>query len=81
MDSATQEVLLNLLKNVKETTQNTHYAHEMAWRTYSVLVKMFPDFPREYQTAKGISFREMLDWRDDQLQQLDAAIRLVESWR
>jgi hypothetical protein len=83
MDSATKEVLLNILKNLKESTQNTYYASEMSWRTYTALTRMFPEFSRHYGAVEeyGVTFSQMLHWRDVQLQQLDAAIRLIEEWR
>ncbi|HZH82519.1 MAG TPA: hypothetical protein VFD87_05195 [Phototrophicaceae bacterium] len=80
MDNATKEVLLNLLKNLKESTQNAYHAHDMAWRTYAALVKMFPSFPDLYNQGEGVSFDEMLHWRDAQIRQLDAAIQLIEEW-
>jgi hypothetical protein len=52
MDSATKEVLLNILKNLKESTQSTYHCSEMAWRTYSALIRMFPHFHDLYNKAE-----------------------------
>ena len=82
MDSATKEVLLNLLRNLRYSVEQQYYINEMAWRTYSALVQMFPEFPDNYRQAdKRVSFDELRRWRAEQLRQLDAAILLVESWR
>jgi hypothetical protein len=56
MDSATKVVLLNLLKNLKQSTEDSSHSQEMAWRTFTGLSRMFPDqFPAEYQAAQGVS--------------------------
>ena len=82
MDSATREVLLNLLKNLRQTTDEMWQSYEMTWRIYSALVTMFPDqFPQSYRDAdKSVSFRQMHDWRSGQLRSLDAAIQLISEW-
>jgi hypothetical protein len=83
MDSAIREGLLNLLRNVRQTTDEMWQCYEMTWRTYSALVVMFPDqFPENYQQAnKHVSFGPMHDWRSDQLRSVDGAIRPIESLR
>ena len=49
---STREVLLNLLRNLRQTTDEMWHCYEMTWRTYSALVAMFPDqFPGNYQQA------------------------------
>jgi hypothetical protein len=57
--------LLNLLRNVRQTTDEMWQCYEMTCRTYSALVVMFPDqFPENYQQAnKHVSFGPMHDWR------------------
>jgi hypothetical protein len=82
MDSITREALLNLLKNLRLTSDEMWHCYEMTWRIYAALVVMFPDqFPDTYQQAdKGVSFGPMRDWRTDQLRSLDAAIALVQTW-
>jgi hypothetical protein len=82
MDSATKEVLLNLLRNLIQSTENTYYCYEMTWRTHAFLLQKFPDeYPIGYREAKGVSFEKLDQWRADQLRQLSAAIQLIESWR
>ena len=84
MDAATKEglLLLNLLRNLRHAVEQQYYINEMAWRTYSALVQMFPEFPEKYREAdKHVSFSELRRWRAEQLRQFDAAILLVESWR
>jgi hypothetical protein len=57
MDSATKEALLNLLRNLRHAVEQQYYINEMAWRTYSALVQMFPEFPDNYRQAdKRVSF-------------------------
>ena len=80
MDSPTKETLLNLLRNLRHAVEQQYYINEMAWRTYSALVQMFPEFPEKYREAdKHLSFSELRRWRAEQLRQFDAAILLVES--
>jgi hypothetical protein len=64
-----------LLKNLKQSTEDSSRSQEMAWRTFTALSRMFPDqFPAEYQSAQGVSFEELHRWRPDQIRRLDAAI-------
>ena len=82
MDNATREALLNLLRNLRDTVDEQFHINEMAWRTYSALIQMFPEFAQHYEKAdEHVSFEQMLHWRSEQLRQLDAAIQLVESWK
>jgi hypothetical protein len=52
MDSATKEVLLNLLKKLVISTENVHQCVQMSYKTYSALVRMFP-FPELYAQPEG----------------------------
>lgn len=79
MDEGTKLVLLNLLTNLREATENTYYSYEMAARTHAALVRLIPEFADEYGKDGPVSFVELARWRADQTQQLDAAILLVES--
>jgi hypothetical protein len=82
MDSVTKEVLLNLLKNLRQTTDDMRHSYEMTWRIYAALVVMFPDrFSENYREGdKHVSFGQMHDWHTGQLRSLDAAIELVSDW-
>jgi len=82
MDSITKEVLLNLLKNLRQTTDDMRHSYEMTWRIYAALLLMFPDrFLENYQGAdKHVSFEQMRDWHTDQIRSLDAAIQLISDW-
>jgi len=73
MDNVTREALLNLLRNLRQTADEPHQINEMAWRTYSALVAMFPDqFPGNYREAnKRVSFEQLQNSRADQLRQLE----------
>lgn len=80
MNEMTKEVLLNLLRNLKQSTQNTRYAYRMAWQTYFALSKMLPDFQDAYENAeREVSFAQLEQWHADQIRQLDAAVQLLES--
>jgi hypothetical protein len=83
MDSVTKETLLNLLRNVRTTTDEMWHGQEMTWRIYAALIQMFPDqFLEQYQSAeKHVSFRKMHDWRSGQIRTIEAATKLVESWK
>jgi len=61
MDNATREALLNLLRNLRDTVDEQFHINEMAWRTYSALIQMFPEFAQHYQRAnEHVSFDQML---------------------
>jgi hypothetical protein len=80
MDSATKEVLLNLLRNLTDSVDTSYHCSEMAWRTFAALSQMFPErFPAEYQQATGATFEQLSQWRADQIRKLAAAIQLLES--
>ena len=83
MDNATQEALLNLLRNLRHVADEQNHVNEMVWRTYSAMLSMFPGwFLESYQQAdSSVEFQPMRDASADQLRQLDAAILLVESWK
>lgn len=80
MDEATKEVLLNLLKNVRRTTDDVYQCYEMALLTYSALLLTLPTFYDAYTRGDHeLSFEKMLRSRADQTRQLDAAILLLEA--
>jgi hypothetical protein len=82
MDSATKEVLLNLLKNLKIATEHSYQTWEAQWQMHSALLAMFPErYEQLYNdSASHPRFETLTYWRDSQLRQLDAAIQLVGSW-
>jgi len=83
MDNATHEALLNLLRNLRQVADEQSHVNEMVWRMYSALQKMFPGrFLESYQGAdSSVEFQPMGAASALQLQRLDAAILLVESWK
>jgi len=81
MDAAVREILINILKNVILTTDNTYKAYEMAWRTYAVLVEKDSDFYQQYENQTRVSFEQMHHSHAAQQQQLRAGIELLESIR
>ena len=79
MDSATKEVLLNILRNLKVASEMSYATYEAMERTRKALQQVLPDFDRLYHSP-DLNFDALKAWRDDQIRQLDAAIQLVQAW-
>jgi hypothetical protein len=54
------KVILKLMNEMlRQTAEQATAAHEMAWRTYMAMVRLNPDFQKEWARDKGASFEKI----------------------
>jgi hypothetical protein len=78
MDAETKQILHEMCAVLRDATEQSFYAHEMAEKVHAVASRLVPGFAEAYQSPSVLDVGRHPSAKNEILRRLDAAVRRLQ---